>query len=89
MLPNDIVKEIESAIKAVEFDIDTRKTQNDSYEDLDLIRTELIEMKSEKRKQPSDVISRIIIDSMDWDQPCLKNFNHVCSLLRKHFHLRP
>jgi hypothetical protein len=89
MLPEEILIAIEDALATVDREILERAAKNQGHKDLDRIKAELIEMRNEKRKQPSDTIGRIIIDSMDWSQPSLKKFNQVCSLLRKHFHLRP
>lgn len=88
MLPENILKAIKEAISAVEIDIQERISNGESFEDLDLMKSELIEMQIEKRKSASDEMGYIIIDSMNWEQPCLKNFNEVRELLRKHFQLR-
>ncbi len=89
MLPQHILMAIDEALESVERDINERIANSKGHKDLDRIKVELIEMKSEKRKQASDTIGRIIVDSMDWNQPCLKKFNEVRVLLRKYFHLRP
>jgi len=49
---------------------------------------ELLEMKAGTRKVHSDGLSRIIVDSMDWGQPCLKKFNEATALLRAHYRIR-
>ena len=89
MLPIHILTTIEEALKFVEMDINDRVTRGEGHKDLDHMKAELIEMKSEKRKSASDTISRIIVDSMDWNQPSLKKFNEVRELLRKHYRLFP
>jgi hypothetical protein len=88
VLPENILKAIKEAISAVEIDIQERISNGESFEDLDLMKSELIEMQIEKRKSASDEMGYIIIDSMNWEQSCLKNFNEVRELLRKHFQLR-
>ncbi len=83
-----ILDEIESAMKSVDQDIDARRASNEGHGDLDRIKSELIEMRASTRKEASDSLSRIIVDSMDWNQPCLKQFNRVRGLLRKHYKLK-
>lgn len=87
--PKNIIKTIEEAIVAVDQDIADRVKDKKTHGDLDQMKKELIEMKKGERLSSSDGMSYIIIDSMDWEQPCLKKFNEVCSLLRKHYRLRP
>lgn len=89
ILPEEILPAIEDALTAVDQEIFECKVQNQGHKDLDHIKNELIEMRDGKRKQPLEMIGGIIVDSMDWSQPSLEKFNQVCSLLRKHFHLRP
>lgn len=87
--PKHIVEAIKDAIFAVDQDIAERVKIKKTHGDLDRMKKELIEMKNGERLFSSDGMSYIIIDSMDWEQPCLKKFNEVCSLLRKHYRLRP
>ena len=87
--PPEIIKAIDDALSSVYFDINERIKENEDYSDLEFIKQELIEMKNGTRLKASGSLSRMIIDSMDWEQPCLKKFNEVRSLLRKHYRLRP
>jgi hypothetical protein len=87
-LPSSILAAIEEALLTVDNDIHRRTANQQDYEDLDRMKSELIEMKSGHRKQASDSMSRIIVDSMDWEQPSLKKFNEVRELLRKHYGLK-
>jgi hypothetical protein len=89
MLPQNILTAIEEALESVDKDISDRVTKGEGYKDLDRIKDELLQMKLEKRKEASDALGRIIVDSMDWNQPCLKKFNEVIKLLRSHYSLRP
>lgn len=50
----------------------------------DFMRKELVEASLGQRIQKSRELSRMILDSLDWDQPCLPAFNKVWGLLRKH-----
>lgn len=89
MLPMNILTAIEEALDAVERDIHERVSKGEGHKDLDYLKAELVEMKSETRQEASRETSRMIVDSMDWEQPCLKKFNEVRTLLRKHYRLRP
>ncbi len=88
MLPAEIKVAIERALTQVENDIKKRKQDGLLFGDLNVIKSELLEMREEKRQQSSDRLSRMIIDSMDWDQPALKELNHVVSMLRMHFRIK-
>lgn len=89
MLPMNILAAIEEALSAVERDISERVSRGEGYKDLDYLKAELLEMKSGTRQEASRETSWMIVDSMDWEQPCLKKFNEVRTLLRKHYRLRP
>ena len=87
--PMHIVEAIKNAISAVDQDIAERVKVKKTHGDLDRMKKELTEMKNGERLSCSDGMSYIVIDSMNWGQPCLKKFNDVFSLLRKHYRLRP
>jgi hypothetical protein len=88
MLPPSLIKAIEEATLAIEKDIADRKEDGKEYSDLDLMKKELLEMKLELRKEASEGMNYIIRDSMDWNQPCLKNFSEVRVLLSKYYRKR-
>lgn len=89
MLPRDILAAIEEALASVDEDILQRTLAGCGHRDLDRLKVELEEMKSGTRKQASEELTYIIIDSMNWEQPCLQKFNNVRKLLRTHYKLRP
>jgi hypothetical protein len=88
MLPQNIIDAIEEALIAVEEDIQRRIQQNETFEDLSHIKEELLEMKAGTRKSSSREISHMIIDSMDWEQPCLKKFYTARELLAKYYKIK-
>ncbi len=89
MIPQHILNTIDEALESIENDIRQRISNNQGCKDLNYIKAELLEMRSGTRQQASSETSRMIVDSMDWEQPCLKKFNEVRELLRKHYRLRP
>lgn len=84
----NILTAIEDALDAVERDIHERVSKSEGHKDLDYLKAELVEMKSGMRQEASRETRRMIVDSIDWAQPCLKKFNEVRTLLRKHYRLR-
>ena len=88
-LPPELIQAIDEAIASIDQDITNRRQQQRSTSDLDFLKQEMIEARAGSRKQVSQELSRMIVDSMDWDQPCLKAFNHARAVLRKFFHTKP
>jgi hypothetical protein len=88
-LPEHVKKVIEVAIKSIEKDCSDRKQHEKTYGDLLLLKEDLCAILRGEVKQISDRVSRMIVDSMDWDQPCLREFNQAQKVLREHFKTKP
>jgi hypothetical protein len=85
VLPKNILAVIEDALESIENAIAERTLKGHGHKDLDRLKSNLIEMKLGKRKTGSDFTIRMIVDSMDWHQPCVKKFGQVCTILEKHY----
>jgi hypothetical protein len=87
-IPQNILAAIEEALQSVDEDIQARLNHKQGTADLDKIKKELLEIKAGTRKSSSREMSHMIIDSMDWEQPCLKKFYYVDELLAKHYKIK-
>jgi hypothetical protein len=72
---------VEQAIQAVDRDVEARRVLGGSWDDLLAMRKELLEVRSGQRDDFSPGLNHMILDSMSWDQPCLKEFRLVAGAL--------
>jgi len=74
VLSENILKAIKEAISAVEIDIQERISNGESFEDLDLMKSELIEMQIEKIIEFSD-LKIVLYYEFDCYPKVLKNYS--------------
>lgn len=84
-LPKMLQDKIDEALSHIEEAIQERAANEDTFEDLDRLKKELVEMKAGVRKSPSAELSRMVIDCMDWKQPYMQKYFEASDLISRHF----